>query len=291
MSGTDGTSSTTSVAQPGDQRRAERRPHPEGDDQGPFRLRSGDERQDRHELGVDRQQGHRRARTHSSGVARIWPAWTDAISSSVEAKSVAAGSSDVGLVRLRRPCRAAATRRPTIASTTGPDDRPSGRRPRTRPIASARPMPRYALIVARTTMTARRADGRHQDERDEQAAEDGAGRVRPRAASRTLLPASAARSRRSADAVGNAMPSTMVTGSTTSTRRPEQGLRASRSACRGRASPAGRGRRRARAAPAPRPRSGSSPAAGRGSREPRPERGRRSARRWRSRRGRSRGSP
>ena len=38
--------------------------------------------------------------TQSSGVARIWPAWTDAISSSVEAKSRPPFAGDVGLVRL-----------------------------------------------------------------------------------------------------------------------------------------------------------------------------------------------
>ena len=41
---------------------AERGAHAEGDDERPRRIRPRDERQDRHELGVDGQQGHRGAR-------------------------------------------------------------------------------------------------------------------------------------------------------------------------------------------------------------------------------------
>ena len=52
--------------------------------------------------------------THSSGVEPIWPAWTDAISSSVEAKIVPPTERDERLVRLDQPwtAGAAATRRP-----------------------------------------------------------------------------------------------------------------------------------------------------------------------------------
>ena len=45
----------------GDQRGPERRAHPEGHDQRALGLRPGDQRQDRHQLGVDGQQRHRRA--------------------------------------------------------------------------------------------------------------------------------------------------------------------------------------------------------------------------------------
>ncbi len=67
---------------------AERRAHPERDRQRAVRD-SGpeDERQDRHELGVDRQQRHRRAGDPELR-ALTGPAWTDAISSSADAKSV-----------------------------------------------------------------------------------------------------------------------------------------------------------------------------------------------------------
>ncbi len=43
--------------------------------------------------------------THSSGVALTWPAWTDAISSSVEAKSSPPADRDERLVRLHDEAR------------------------------------------------------------------------------------------------------------------------------------------------------------------------------------------
>ena len=158
--------------------------------------------------------------THSSGVERTWPAWTDAISSSVEAKmraaDVARCSASFGWTTA--PGRSD-ERRPTTASDAGRRRRPCSsaarRRPGPRPIAEARVDDRQ-----RATTTARRADGRHQDERDEQAAEDGPGvldgeqrarlRARPRSPRRAAAPT----------AVGNAMPSTIVTGSTTRTTLP-----------------------------------------------------------------------
>ena len=75
--------------------------------------------------------------THSSGVERIWPAWTDAISSSVEAKTVPPTCADERLVRLGDGA-GRSTRRPTTASTTDARRRAveASRAPE-----SARPMP------------------------------------------------------------------------------------------------------------------------------------------------------
>ena len=84
---------------------AEGRPHPERDDQRALRVRAGDERQDRHQLGVDGQQRHRRAGHPQLGREWIWPAWTDAISSSVDAKSWPPADPDVRLVRLDEDAR------------------------------------------------------------------------------------------------------------------------------------------------------------------------------------------
>ena len=113
--------------------------------------------------------------THSSGVDRIWPAWTEAISSSRDSKSVAAGAGDEGLARLRDAGRlerrqrtrrrARRRRRPTSASRRGRGDARPGRSRR----------PRWSPPAA--TMTVGEPIGRHEHERDEQAAEDRAGRV------------------------------------------------------------------------------------------------------------------
>ena len=60
--------------------------------------------------------------THSSGVNLIWPDWTEAISSSVDAKSRPPASGDVRLVRLGEDTRHEWHRRDDHS-----DDEPTGR--------------------------------------------------------------------------------------------------------------------------------------------------------------------
>ena len=141
--------------------------------------------------------------TQSSGVALIWPAWTDAISSSVDSKSVPPRAAMQRLVGLGiAPADAAMT----------PRRRRSRGRPTTVGIATAAAprararCPSPTLVSAEHDDDRRRADGRHQDERDDQAAEDRAGRVRRQEQPPGRGPARARSSRSSADAVGNAMP-------------------------------------------------------------------------------------
>ena len=82
--------------------------------------------------------------THSSGVELTWPAWTDAISSSVEAKIVPPFERDERLVRLGDERRGSSASDPTIATTTTP------------PTAGARQRAAAATISARPSAERRR---------------------------------------------------------------------------------------------------------------------------------------
>ena len=108
--------------------------------------------------------------THNSGVELIWPAWTEAISSSVEANN----------------CPPAARMNASFgwATTAGrrrhADDRehpdPDDQRlesARARPIRAARSRAGRTFTSARIAMTRGEPSGRHQDEWHEEAAEDG----------------------------------------------------------------------------------------------------------------------
>ena len=114
----------------------------------------GDERQDRHELGVDGQQGHRRARRPTARVSRgSGPPGPTRSRPRSRRRSAPPASSDEGLVRLDDGAgpddeddrRSPAT--PTPTTTVGETARP----PRSAPA----PMPRRRVrSIARTTTTA-----------------------------------------------------------------------------------------------------------------------------------------
>ena len=112
--------------------------------------------------------------THSSGVELIWPAWTDAISSSVEAKTVPPTermNASFGWATLD----GWSSSNPTTASTTTPAIAASRRRgaPDER-----EPHADGCIHGRQQDHDPGRADGRHQEERDEEAAGDRAERVR-----------------------------------------------------------------------------------------------------------------
>ena len=94
-------------------------PIPNATTRARLRVGSGDERQDRHELRVDGQQGHRRPGHPELGRRpSTWPAWTEAISSSVEAKIVAAaGAMNASFGWTTTPGRTATTAITTRTAT------------------------------------------------------------------------------------------------------------------------------------------------------------------------------
>ena len=86
---------------------------------------------------------------------------------------------------------------------------------------SARPTPSAAFVSASTTTMAGDPMRRHEDERDDEAADDRAGRVHAEQQP-GLRTGRAASSRSSSDAVGKARPITKVTGRTVSTAAPNR---------------------------------------------------------------------
>ena len=148
--------------------------------------------------------------THSSGVDRIWPAWTAAISSSRDSNRVPPApamnaSPGWGMPAGLSDGRNTATRTATPTAT---------RASRRGEASQARAIPTTALVAAsRTTTVGEPMAGM---------STNGMSRL-PRIAPVVLtarsapdsLPASERSSRSSADAVGKAMPSTIVTGRTT----------------------------------------------------------------------------
>ena len=160
--------------------------------------------------------------THSSGVKLICPAWTEAISSSVEAKTLAAGRCDVRLVGLDEDAR------PDRGDDD--DDRDQRRRsPRSsRPAGRGDPAPaerrsrRVAFTSARTATRTRRPEQRDQDERHDQAAEDRADRVRREQSAGALGRHAIASSSRSAEVRREGDPECDRHGQHDEERRPEQ---------------------------------------------------------------------
>ena len=156
------------------------RAHPEGDDRCRLRFGPGHQREHRHELGVDGEQGHRRTRSPRGACCRSCrrPPWTDAISSSAERRTVPPvrsiratdGSTNAW------PPATATTSRPTTTVPLAGDRRPDGR--------PAEPAPQReddgeAGVDHRDEgQRVRGADPRDHDERDEERADDGADRVR-----------------------------------------------------------------------------------------------------------------
>ena len=108
--------------------------------------------------------------TQSSGVSRIWPAWTEAISSSVDSNSrppTAARNASFGCAIA--PGRS--TRSPmTARTTTAAIGRLTGLRTSDQPEDE----PHDGIDDREHHDDRRRADRRHQHERDDQAADDGA---------------------------------------------------------------------------------------------------------------------
>ena len=258
--GTDGTSSTASVLRPAISARAERVPIPNATTSARFDVRPGDERQDRHELRVDGEQRHRRAGDPQLRGRRFWPAWTDAISSSSR-RTACRPSTGSAPRSAARPCPGACTRRRS----------PRPRRPTAGGGATLRGWPereqdrrRPHWSSASTHDDRRRADRRHQDERDDEAAEDGADRVRRRGARRTRR--RHARARRGATRMrsGRRCPRTIVTGSTTSDRPRPNRPRIDTTAARDRAAVGRRMTRTGPRSPDRRPRPGPPPALGSG---------------------------
>ena len=153
-------------------------PIPKATTSAVFALRAGDERQDRHELGVDGQQRHRRAGRPTAPASKlIWPAWTDAISSSVESKSVPpadAMQASFGWTTDARAERPTRRSRPPTTVPTAAIQRPAGRGDR----AEAEHDRRARVDQREHGDEDRRPDARDQDERDDQAADDRADRVR-----------------------------------------------------------------------------------------------------------------
>ena len=170
--------------------------------------------------------------TQSSGVARSWPAWTEAISSSRESKSVAAALGDARLVRLDDE--------PGPGCQDDDEDRdddaraaPSAGAARPRPEGQRR-CPRAAFVSAsRTTMAGDPIVG---------ISTNGMTRL-PMMAPVVFTPSSSPdsdpavprSSRSSSEAVGKARPSTIVTGSTVRTADAEQRRRSRTAAAPGRA--------------------------------------------------------
>ncbi len=151
--------------------------------------------------------------THNSGVDDFWPAWTDAISSSSDAKiRPPSDSMRVTFGCVMAPGRAA---RNTITTISPSSDRRQPARARRR-AASASTTPSAAFTTASTITIAGepivgiRTNGMTRLPRiapvvfDAKSAPDSE-------------PASPSSSRRSADAVGNAMPRIVATGRTTTT--------------------------------------------------------------------------
>ncbi len=187
------------------------------------RVGPGDERQDRHELGVDGQQGHRRARPPRApgspapgrpGPTRSRPR--------VEAKRSAAP---------RRRCtpRSAARRGSgRTGERSRPARRPSRRRPRParleRRAMTASTSPSARLLMASDHDDRRRADGRDQHERARRRLPTIAPAVFTASSEPDSPPAEPASSRSRIEAVGKAIPSTIVTGRTTQTAEPKSAL-------------------------------------------------------------------
>ena len=165
--------------------------------------------------------------THSSGVGRICPAWTDAISSSDDSKSLPPTDSMYAAPGwTRTPGRIAVT---TIAiRTRAATPAMSGRSVSWRAADGRRLVgrrtPRHlpaeeeadACVDRRETGDEHgRPDERDQEERHEQAARDRADRVDGERANPTLARRVPASSGSSADEAGKATPSAIVTGRTT----------------------------------------------------------------------------
>ena len=114
--------------------------------------------------------------THSSGVKLIWPAWTEAISSSVESNSwPPADAMYASFGWTRTPGRSVVTT--MIAATTTPVaaiQRPAGRATRPQPERD----PDARVHQRQDGDEDGRPEERDQDERHDQAAEDRADRVR-----------------------------------------------------------------------------------------------------------------
>ena len=160
--------------------------------------------------------------THSSGVNVIWPAWTDAISSS---RIRTAG---------RRPTRC--TPRPGWTRTPGRRAVVTMTTATTVPTAAIqRPAgcgdapeterdPEAGVDERESGHEDRRAEPWDEHERHDQAAEDGADGVRREQAARPLARRGAASSASSADEAGKATPSAIVTGRTTRTDEPTRAM-------------------------------------------------------------------
>ena len=169
--------------------------------------------------------------TQSSGVNVIWPAWTEAISSSVDAKTLPplasmvatfGWTSDVGQERHG-------------GHRQGDDHADGGDDPRHRPLVHAPgrcPTPR--IDQGEQDHDQRRAEDGDEEERDQHAGGDRPDRVDREQASPTRCRRGARRRRAGPTPPGKLMPSTIVTGSTTrmvdasSARRVASGLPGSR---------------------------------------------------------------
>ena len=204
--------------QAGDQRRPVARPHPERDDQRLLRVRVRHQRQDRHELGVDRQQRHRRPGDPQLGRA--------ADLSRLDRGDLVLGGREQPAVRLLRSSARSAA--PARRAPARPPRSPARRSRRDRAVTVARgaamsasAIPTSALVSASSaTTTGEPRSGMSTNGRTRLPTIAPVVFTPSRAPE--LVPARSAPSGSRADAAGKAIPRTTVTGRTTSDHRPDQ---------------------------------------------------------------------